>query len=484
MRTLVLAAIFVAGVLIIPVQSQVFPFQPSSPTNSEQCRTFSSDVEKYASAYSKQHDECLDRNKADRKTDMQLGVCSRAACQILHDVVYSQYTATSVPTLRKQVEECFKQARQHEEEEAKRKREADDAQRRQQEDARTQSQKAEASQRRSTQAEAQTQNPPVLPKDQASAAHTYSVDSLKVNETKAQEQARLAARERERKERSEQAINEMADPFAQSGRSGSSKKVPASDGMVDPFAGSAEGTAAKDSGNNGLAEPFANADSSQSQARSDNDIAVEKGKDIAKDEVSKFIEAKADEARDKLDGLLEKARSKLSPSDFKVYQAEVQEAEAYLKGLSRVLKAAPFIADAWKASNNLKEGWNDFEKDCEQKGFEYVLKRLAPSFFTRIYEGPVGLAGSIVFESSSTQTKEQDFTPMNVINDPSHYSFNQRVQALQELYVKVGNHPEIWRNSNMQWLQDLTLRVYNSPDNPNIRLAPQGNNSDIQITPP
>ena len=168
-------------------------------------------------------------------------------------------------------------------------------------------------------------------------------------------------------------------------------------------------------------------------------MAEDNAKEIGWDKTSELIKEKSNEALKTLNRNLENAQLKLNPSEFKVYKAEIEEAESYLKGLNRVVESAPFFKDAWEASSDFKKGWNDFVNDCESKGFEYVLKRLSPQL-SKVWEGPVG-CGSITFASSSTQTPEQDFDPMTAINEPSRYSFDQRAAALQAIYVEKRSTP-------------------------------------------
>ena len=71
---------------------------------------------------------------------------------------------------------------------------------------------------------------------------------------------------------------------------------------------------------------------------------------------------------------------------------------------------------------------------------------------------------------------------MTAINNPSRYTFEEREAALRKMYISEATHPEVWNDSKRQWLRDLTLQVYNSPDNPNIHLAPQ-DDPNIHLTP-
>jgi hypothetical protein len=474
------------------------PFSPNwpiAPTDTKQCATFAADLDRYQAEVSKQHEECLKAGKEDRPNlPPNSPVCSRYACQILHDLLFSDSDLNSVRVLGKRVDACYAQVKESQDRQAAQKREAEEREqadreqaardqesaektRKQQEEDRRQSERTRISSTPASQGPAN--NPTVLPPSQQTG-QPYTVDSMKVLDTPQTEQARQAAKDREQKDLHEQALNEMADPFGKSGKSASAhKSTAASDGLVDPFGNSQQvpkDSAGRDSG---LADPFANADSGRS--RSDKDVAEDKAKEIVWDKTEELIKEKVNYALKILDRNLEKAQTTMNSSEFKVYRAEIKEAESYLHGLSRVVESAPFIKDAWEASNDFQKGWNDFVDDCRSKGFEYVLKRLSPSA-SKIWEGPAGWALSITFDSSSTQTPEQDFDPMTAINNPSRYTFGEREAALRKMYVSEATHPEVWNDSKRQWLRDLTVQVYNSPDNPNIHLAPQ-DDPNIHLTP-
>lgn len=469
-------------------RGQSVPFAPFSPTDPKLCVNFAAAVEQYNNEITAEHKRCLDAGKADRPNlPPDSPICSRNACQYLHDELFSDYSSISVKNLRKKVDACYAEVKEYLDQQAAEKRQADERE----QGVKDQGSAEEARNKQEVRQPGQTRfsptpasqgpanNPTVLPSSQQTG-QTYSVDSMKVPDTPQTEQARQAAKDREQKDLTEQALNEMADPFGKSDKSASAdKSTTSSDGLVDPFGNSQQ--APKDSANSesGLADPFANADSVR--PRSDKDVAEDKAKEIAWDKTEELIKEKANYALKILDRNLEKAQTTMNSSEFKVYRAEIKEAESYLHGLSRVVESAPFIKDAWEASNDPQKGWNDFTHDCETKGFEAVLKRLSPPL-SKIWEGPAGSALAITFDSSSTQTPEQDFDPMTAINNPSRYTFGEREAALRKMYISQATHPEVWNDSKRQWLRDLTLQVYNSPDNPNIHLAPQ-DDPNIHLTP-
>ena len=455
-------------------QLSLSPSAPFSPTGPKDCQAFAGKVDQYSDAISKQHDDCLAAHKADPSTEPPNSlICSRPTCQYLHDILYSNHSF-NVKDLRKRVDACYADVKEYLARQALEKQQEEDRKiagdRRQAEEKarrREEAQAREAKQRGDREEQERVQvahqqiapakipakpragdrltpakdNPPGSPPEQGGSSHSYTTGSMQVNETPEQEQARLAERKQEEKERATQALQEMGDPFGHS-----SKKAPPKDSA---------------SASNGLEDPF----------RTDKEVAQDKAKEIALDKTESVFHEKVKEAKNVLDLDLQKARSELSPSEFARYKREAENTKAFLTGLDDVIKAAGWIKDAEDIANDPKHGWGGFYHDVETQGFGYVLKRLSPKL-SAIYEGPAGWVPSILFDPSSTQTPEQDLDPMTVINDHGHYSFEDKAAALQRIYVSESKHPEIWNDSKLRWFRNMTLTVYNSPDNPNIPPAP------------
>ena len=147
-----------------------------------------------------------------------------------------------------------------------------------------------------------------------------------------------------------------------------------------------------------------------------------------------------------------------------------------MKGLSDTITAVKYSKDIKSLVDDPSSGWHDIVEDGAKDGFGYVFKKLAPraaEAWAKVSEGPVGWFLSLTLQSSSTQTAAQDFDPTNVLNNPKDFSFDDRVKALQKLYESEARHPEVWTNSRRRQLYRWTEQIYNSPDNPNIQVAPQ-----------
>lgn len=263
-------------------QLPLAPNWPIAPTDPSQCAAFAADLDKYQAVVSNQHEECLKAGKADRPNEpSNSSICSRSACQVLHDILFSDYNYTAVKDLRKRVDACYAQVKEYQDRQAAQKREAEEREQADREQAGRDQQSAEKtrekreedrSQRERTRisptpaSQGAANNPTVIPPSQQTG-QPYSVGSMKVPDTPQAEQARQAAKDREQKDLSEQALNEMADPFGKSGKGKSAtKSTTASDGVVDPFGNSRDDTAPNNSSSDTqLADPFAQGNSKTAQ---------------------------------------------------------------------------------------------------------------------------------------------------------------------------------------------------------------------------
>jgi hypothetical protein len=455
-------------------RAQVAPFAPISPRRPQECAAFAAQVDKYEAEINDQHERCLHPPGKEIKEDRPnlppgSPLCSRSACQLLHDILYSDLLYPYIKPLRKSVDACYDNVKQYLDRQAREKREAIEKLNAVSGEPTSpeQNQAAQAP----TPVGQRVENPPVMQRAPQAATQPYVPGSMRVQEPHAQ-----PAGEQGQKQQDKEALKEIPDPFASPTRSHVAKKPASGPGAdLNPFASNQTEVASNMSvraPSDTTLDPFAPSTSNRADERADSDIATEKANDIRWDKTEELVEGKLDEALKALDTNLNKAKSTLEPSAFTAYREQIEEAKYYLKGLNRVLTYSPFIKDAWEASDDFKQGWNDFVHDCESQGFAYVLKRLSPPL-SKVWEGPAGWAISITFDSSSTQTPAQDLDPMTVINDSSHYSFDERVAALQNLYVSQARHPEVWNDSKRRWLYQLTLQVYNSSDNPDVVITPR-----------
>src|SRR5271166_2924284 len=95
-------------VLSLPCLSaaQVAPFPPLVPNDPKQCAQFAKESADFFGKMQSQHEQCLAQHKADQeeKARIQPRICSRSACQRLHDLVYGDEQMRSAGAL----DECYK----------------------------------------------------------------------------------------------------------------------------------------------------------------------------------------------------------------------------------------------------------------------------------------------------------------------------------------------------------------------------------------
>lgn len=127
-------ALLALGIISVPALAQfdsrqIYPLGPLNPTDSKTCQAYSAQIDRISSAYDKKHQECLDAHTHDHSPDVSGAmVCSRAACQQLHDVVYGSLKKVADSRLKDCNEEVNRyQATERQIQEDRRK--ADDARR-------------------------------------------------------------------------------------------------------------------------------------------------------------------------------------------------------------------------------------------------------------------------------------------------------------------------------------------------------------------
>ena len=108
----VLTLLVAVGCASRPASAQLPPNHPISPTEPRECQEFGNQVLVYTAEIMKQHEECLNENKVDRKETGESPMCSRSACQYLHDRVYND-PIYSVKSLQKQMTDCYAQLQEH-----------------------------------------------------------------------------------------------------------------------------------------------------------------------------------------------------------------------------------------------------------------------------------------------------------------------------------------------------------------------------------
>jgi hypothetical protein len=443
---IVLLLLVAIGCASRPASAQLPPNHPISPTEPRKCQEFGNQVLVYTAEIMKQHEECLNANKVDRKETGPSPMCSHSACQYLHDRVYND-PIYSVSSLQKQIIECNEQLRDHMDELATRaKEEAQHKKEKADREAREQREQAESDARDQKRAAERTANDDA---EERKEAAEKQAESDRIRSELSQLAAQAATHATSKVTESSNSSAGLADPFPNVNSAPRQTEAATNESMVDPFE-------SKET----LADPFSNSDRPHSEVTWDDAKAVFQGV--------------IDKAADNLGAMLTSAKSNMSLEEFRRFEQTVGNAHSFLGGLSTTITAITFQRDVEKvvADPHKPDNWRDIVSDGASYGTSYVLKRLSPDFLSKLWEGPVGWSAAITLSSSSTQTAKQDFDPTTALNNPGQYNFQQREAALQSLYQSAQKHPEIWNQKRYEWLYGVSERLYNSPDNPSIHLTP------------
>jgi hypothetical protein len=104
-----IAAVLKLGLLAYrqPVPNP-YPFPPIGPTDPRQCDAYQQRVSEIKANYDQQHNACLSANsRSPTVPTSEILICSRSACQSLHDIVYGDFFARAddaVKACREQVQ--------------------------------------------------------------------------------------------------------------------------------------------------------------------------------------------------------------------------------------------------------------------------------------------------------------------------------------------------------------------------------------------
>jgi hypothetical protein len=445
-----------------PLQAQLAPMGPFGPTSNEECEAFSREVNQYWASINQKHEDCLASHKADKQNEQPSSrTCSRSACQGLHDQLYGDFGLTGKTHQQVQqdaVSACYNTARealkrqaQAQQEETNRKatqaREEEQRERQKIQADHANAQTAKANTAQQAQTGKQVTNPAVLPKSQSpSSPQPNSGGSMNVQETREQERARLAARESEQLPRSQQALQEMIDPFAKPGKQAPQNKSNESpDGMVDPF-----------SSGNQKSKGIVPKGQIQDYSLAVEEKAVETGMKLTESAIDKEVAA---------------AEKVLLGDDLKIFEIHAERSKSVVHGFGTALtlvhygKDSALVVVASDDRERARAG-SDLFLDVVKDGFMAVTKRFS-LVTSEILEGPVGWVAGSIFDPT-----EEHLDAQYVLSHDQQFSFQEREKALDELYSQYDHHRDLWGKPQVQNLVRLTKQLYESPDNPNIHLAP------------
>ena len=203
------------------------------------------------------------------------------------------------------------------------------------------------------------------------------------------------------------------------------------------------------------------------QTDSHADATLEQAFDEAKDLFERAI--KDDE--EQIERNLAVAKSKMSSATFSRYQQQAQQQVATLGVIANMVKAHTYTQDVAQCLSDPSNGCHDLIGDGVKDGFDATLEKFAPQL-AKFLDAPLA-AATILLNSTSTQTPDQDLNPLIVIRNPEGYTYQQRSDALQWCFQDAARHPENWSSAKLQWLSNQAAQIYNSVDNPDIHLTPQ-----------
>jgi hypothetical protein len=112
LHSLVIMTACSLSVPLIAQNQNVYPLSPISPTTPQECQAYGAEIDQISSAYLQAHEKCLADHNRDQSADgANAGplVCSRSACQSLHDVVYGNQKKEA----RARLDECNQNVQNH-----------------------------------------------------------------------------------------------------------------------------------------------------------------------------------------------------------------------------------------------------------------------------------------------------------------------------------------------------------------------------------
>jgi len=383
---------------------------------------------------------------------MNSGICSRSACQNLHDQLYGDL-GLSVRRERAEISTCFnrvneylreqaqaQQQEKQEEEDRKASEAADErAGQRQENDRKAEDAKDQAARDNSSGAAVPLAPPSVQPQP-STIRQSRTVPKDLATEVQAR-----AVVEQEKKERANEATARMVDPFSSSAKvESASNRTSGKAEVVDPF-------------------PPDRAETKDTSSEYANDaIEIE----------AKFVEKGIGNAESVIKQNAEAAKKIFSGDALKAYEKEADHSFSFVEGLDRGLVAVKYGADLGTiivASDDRErsKAYSDMFVDLAKDGFTAVAKRLSPRLGSFL-EGPIGWIAGSTFDST-----EVGLDPIEIVNDSSgRYKFDDKQKALDSLILQYNRHRDIWGKAQVQWLMQSADKIYSSPDNPKIRLSP------------
>ncbi len=401
--------------------AQLPPARPLFPRDPQECQKFAADLDRYAADISKQHEVCLDQHKQDRPSEQHdSNICSRSTCQYLHDILFSDLTGY-VRDQRKQIDLCYKEvkekqeeeqretARKEEEERARQKRdmEAKDREAARQSQAHKQ---GSAQQTRTVHdgARKDDTSPRIASTTTAgSAAPPGSVSAITKGDGYSAKQEQLA------KQKTQEARSELKEPFERAQKEAAALGI-RDPGVVDPFSDSKISKNSTSRASD-LADPFAG----RSDAKADR--ANGSGSEEASETATEVVKEGFDMLKDAVERGKVQAKGQLSSAAYRRYAKGADDAVSISSGVTHtitLLQDLALVKNIYEADvpearkrEEARLGYQvakdagsyAFSRDAVKQGVQNVLVRTFPDSIAPyvIQYGPAALtAGSVTFDSS------------------------------------------------------------------------------------
>jgi hypothetical protein len=450
------------GPSFVRSSAQALPIAPAWPTEDSQCESFNRDLDAYEAAYVQKHAECLASNKADNpdETSSDSTVCSRSACQYLHDELFAD-SSISVKTLKRELPKCYERVRENQAEAA---REEERAAKRKANEAEEEMQvQQEKDNRKKQDQDAQ---------DAEEKRHAEQSEHRVIRRNAEAEEQPLAAQGDSEKNNEDRQL--LVDPFAGSESSGlhqsdvvASAKItdpfPPKDELVDPFGASSPSYTSTTSSE--AQKEFFEA-TSRTIEHSTKAVASQLDHDIAQ--------------IDKTSGIT------MSPAKARQSIAEIKDTKSLIQSLSSFVTAGQYailIKNVYSAETPAQREQAEGEvgkqivsdalrTDLVNEGIKTVAPRVFGKTVGLVVAGAAPLAiesGGILFDSVKT-----DRDPTEVIRDSGgNVSLAEKQQALVQMwhgYERMQSQTangqrssqlkqELWINTNIVYHECLEVKA-------------------------
>jgi hypothetical protein len=468
MRLTTLALIVFGSAARAP--AQVAPLTPLLPTSIEECQAFGRRVDEYTNAITQEHERCLQEHAAansNEKPGSSLPRCTRPPCQRLHDQLFgdSPLLGFTVKERQAAVSQCFIRVKNYLDQQAKKKQEEDESNAkhdtaRQEEHQKQQADRAAAD--RATQGLTVKRKQPLEDRKRRQIDKTEQLEFESRGYQAQKEQAQLESesqkRRAEEKQKAEDAIAALKDPFAKAKDERRAMRLEKPENaLVDPFADAHRP-------NSEITKP------KEDQERSA--LALH-AFDISTKGVEQNIDASVEAARSQV------SKSQLSKSAFAKFKAGADDTKSVCSGVAHTVRGLEYgavLKDLYEAHAAGDEQRTKYEEEklaweigkdtvwqwstnAAKQGVGKVITQLFPKTGPYVARGlTAASAGLSTFFYSSEIGLEHD----QVIFDTSgQFSLEDKQKVLFHRWKLYDRNPSAWNASDLKVLINETDTIYN-----------------------